>query len=116
MEEDEEPPHDPDPAAKETALLIASALGSRIFREIFVMRKIVIDGSNTSGFQRTALAGRRPQGGRQAGRRPVDLEEDAARLIGDSGDVREYSLDRLGVPLVEIALGRWSRDRRRQGR
>ena len=107
VEGDEEPPHDPDPAAKETALLIASALGSRIFREIFVMRKIVIDGSNTSGFQRTALVsqgGVLKVGDRRVGVQSICLEEDAARLIGDSGDVREYSLDRLGVPLVEIAL------------
>ncbi len=31
-------------------------------------------------------------------------EEDAAKLLGDKGDLREYSLDRLGVPLIEIAL------------
>jgi len=34
----------------------------------------------------------------------ICLEEDAARLISDNGRIREYSLDRLGIPLVEIAL------------
>lgn len=107
VEEDEEPPHDVDNDAKNTALLIASALNSKVFREIFPMRKMVIDGSNTSGFQRTMLVS-------QGGKLPVDeinvgvqsicLEEDAARLLGDEDDLRKYSLDRLGIPLVEIAL------------
>src|SRR5438128_1088102 len=53
VEQDEEPPHELSPEAKEIALIIASALESRIFTETYVMRTIVIDGSNTSGFQRT---------------------------------------------------------------
>ncbi len=55
VEQDDEPPHDLDPIAKETVLIISSALKSNIFNEIYVMRKLVIDGSNTSGFQRTML-------------------------------------------------------------
>ncbi|MBT4327369.1 MAG: Glu-tRNA(Gln) amidotransferase GatDE subunit E, partial [Candidatus Nitrosopelagicus sp.] len=55
VEEDEEPPHALDPDAKNIALLISSALESKIFSEIHVMRKTVIDGSNTTGFQRTML-------------------------------------------------------------
>lgn len=105
--EDEEPPHNVDSDAKNIALLIASALNSKIFREIFPMRKMVIDGSNTSGFQRTMLVS---QGGNlhvndiDVGVQSICLEEDAAKLIGDKGEFREYSLDRLGIPLVEIAL------------
>ena len=53
VEKDEEPPHDLDNDAKDTALLIGSALNSTIFSEVHVMRKTVVDGSNTSGFQRT---------------------------------------------------------------
>ena len=34
----------------------------------------------------------------------VCLEEDAAKLLKDEQNERDYSLDRLGVPLVEIAL------------
>ena len=107
VEEDEEPPHDVDIEAKNIALLIASSLNSKIFREIFPMRKMVIDGSNTTGFQRTMLVS---QGGNlqvndiDVGVQSICLEEDAAKLIGDKGDFREYSLDRLGIPLVEIAL------------
>ncbi|MGI0094041.1 MAG: Glu-tRNA(Gln) amidotransferase subunit GatE [Nitrosotalea sp.] len=107
VEQDDEPPHDLDPNAKETVLIMSSALKSNIFNEIYVMRKLVIDGSNTSGFQRTMLVsmgGNLEVNGKQVGVQSICLEEDAAKLLQDSKDTREYSLDRLGVPLVEIAL------------
>ena len=107
VEQDEEPPHNLDKDAKEIVLVIASSLDSKIFSEIYPMRKTVIDGSNTTGFQRTMLVS---QGGyidvegERVGVQSICLEEDAAKLLGDKGDIRKYSLDRLGVPLVEIAL------------
>ena len=107
VEEDEEPPHALDIDAKNIALLISSALKSTIFSEIHVMRKTVIDGSNTTGFQRTMLVA---QGGyieidgKEVGVQSICLEEDAGKLIKDEGNNRFFSLDRLGVPLVEIAL------------
>ncbi|MDC0193630.1 Glu-tRNA(Gln) amidotransferase subunit GatE [Candidatus Nitrosopelagicus sp.] len=107
VEKDDEPPHDLDVNAKETALLISSALNSKIFSEIHVMRKTVIDGSNTSGFQRTMLiaqGGKITVDGKQVGVQAVCLEEDAAKLIKDENNQRFFSLDRLGVPLIEIAL------------
>lgn len=107
VEYDDEPPHALDGDAKQTALIIASALHSNIFNESYVMRKIVIDGSNTSGFQRTMLVaqgGYLQVGGKKVGVQSVCLEEDAAKLLKDADDSREYALDRLGVPLVEIAL------------
>jgi len=107
VEQDEEPPHDLNSNAKEIALIIASALKSNIFNEIHVMRKLVIDGSNTSGFQRTmlvGLGGKIEVDGKNIGVQSICLEEDAAKLLGDSSNAREYGLDRLGVPLVEIAL------------
>ena len=88
VEQDEEPPHNLDKDAKELVLVIASSLNSKIFSEVYPMRKTVIDGSNTTGFQRTMLFS---QGGQ------IDVD-------GDKGNIREYSLDRLGIPLVEIAL------------
>lgn len=106
LEQDEEPPHELNSEAKKTALLISSALNSKIFREIYPMRKMVIDGSNTSGFQRTMLVS---QGGflyvdgEKIGIQTICLEEDAAKLLQDSEGKREYSLERLGIPLVEIA-------------
>ena len=107
VEQDDEPPHDLDHNAKETVLIMASALKSNIFNEIYVMRKLVIDGSNTSGFQRTMLVstgGNIEVNGKKVGVQSICLEEDAAKLLQDSKDTREYSLDRLGIPLVEIAL------------
>ena len=107
VEKDEEPPHDLDHDAKKISLLISSMLESKIFSEIHVMRKTVIDGSNTTGFQRTMLVS---QGGnlkvntKKIGVQAVCLEEDAAKLLMDEQHERNYSLDRLGVPLVEIAL------------
>jgi len=107
VEQDEEPPHDLDAGAKETALIIASALNTSVFSEVYVMRKLVIDGSNTSGFQRTmllGLGGSLQVDGKSVGVQSICLEEDAAKLLNDSADLREYTLDRLGIPLVEIAL------------
>ena len=107
VEEDEEPPHALDTDAKNISLLISSALESKIFSEIHVMRKTVIDGSNTTGFQRTMLVaqgGHIEVGGEKVGVQSICLEEDAGKLIKDEGNHRFFSLDRLGVPLVEIAL------------
>jgi len=107
VEQDEEPPHNLDKDAKELVLVIASSLNSKIFSEVYPMRKTVIDGSNTTGFQRTMLfsqGGQIDVDGEKVGVQSICLEEDSAKLLGDRGNVREYSLDRLGVPLVEIAL------------
>jgi glutamyl-tRNA(Gln) amidotransferase subunit E len=107
VEKDEEPPHEIETDAKKIALLIASSLNSKIFNEIYVMRKIVIDGSNTSGFQRTMLVsqgGNLDVDGKKIGVQSICLEEDAAKLLSNNNSTREYSLDRLGIPLVEIAL------------
>ena len=107
VEKDDEPPHELDHDAKKISLLISSMLESKIFSEIHVMRKTVIDGSNTSGFQRTMLVsqgGNLKVNGKNVGVQAVCLEEDAAKLLKDEQDQRNYSLDRLGIPLVEIAL------------
>jgi len=107
VEKDEEPPHDLDPNAKDLSLLLSATLQSKVFSEIHVMRKTVIDGSNTSGFQRTMLVaqgGNLKINGKSVGVQSICLEEDAAKLLNDTKDERNYSLDRLGIPLVEIAL------------
>jgi glutamyl-tRNA(Gln) amidotransferase subunit E len=107
VEADEEPPAEVNKEALETALIFSLAFHSNIVDEVHVMRKIVIDGSNTSGFQRTMLVA---NGGyfdindKKVRIQNICLEEDAAKLISDDGKIREYGLDRLGVPLVEIAL------------
>ena len=107
VEKDDEPPHELDIEAKNIALLIASSLHSNIFSEIYPMRKMVIDGSNTSGFQRTMLVsqgGYLDVEGEKIGVQSICLEEDAAKLLEDRENEREFSLERLGIPLVEIAL------------
>jgi glutamyl-tRNA(Gln) amidotransferase subunit E len=107
VEADEEPPREVSREALEIALIFSLALHSKVMDEIHVMRKIVIDGSNTSGFQRTMLVasgGYLDIAGKRVGVQSICLEEDAAKLIGDEKGVRKFGLDRLGVPLVEIAL------------
>ena len=107
VEADEEPPHEVNKEAIEIALIFSLALRSKIIDEVHVMRKIVIDGSNTSGFQRTMLiasGGYLNINNKKVGVQSICLEEDAAKLISDDGTIKEYGLDRLGVPLVEIAL------------
>ena len=108
VEADEEPPHNVNKDALNTVLLFSLALNSNIVDEIHVMRKIVIDGSNVSGFQRTMLIS---SGGyldvdnfKRVGVQSICLEEDAAKLLSNSISYKEYGLDRLGIPLVEIAL------------
>ncbi len=109
VEADEEPPHNVNKDALETVLLFSLALNSNIADEIHVMRKLVIDGSNVSGFQRTMLVS---TGGylevdnfKKVGVQGICLEEDAAKLISTTNPkFKEYGLDRLGIPLVEIAL------------
>lgn len=104
IEMDEEPPHSMDEEALVAALQACLLLESTVIPQVTVMRKTVIDGSNTSGFQRTALigiGGKLPMEGVRV--QTVCLEEDAAQIIsrGEHEDV--YNLSRLGIPLIEIA-------------
>ena len=98
VEDDEEPPQPLNAGALEIALSVAKIMGMTPVRQVHPMRKLVIDGSNTCGFQRTALvalAGRLPDG---TGIETICLEEDAAQRVEEG----IFSLDRLGIPLVEI--------------
>lgn len=110
IESDEEPPKMVNNEALELVLTISLALNCTIEDELHVMRKIVIDGSNTTGFQRTILVGRNgflEVEGVRVGIQSVCLEEDAARIINEDkkeDEHKAYSLDRLGIPLIEIAL------------
>ncbi|WP_292520105.1 Glu-tRNA(Gln) amidotransferase subunit GatE [Methanoculleus sp.] len=98
VEHDEEPPAPMNPEALDVCLTIAKMLGMTPVEQVHTMRKLVIDGSNTSGFQRTALvalSGALPDGCRIE---TICLEEEAAQRVEDE----TFSLDRLGIPLVEI--------------
>ncbi len=105
VEADEEPPRELNMEALQIAITIAKMLNMEFVDEVHVMRKIVIDGSNTTGFQRTALIafdGYIVVDGRKIGIATLCLEEEACKKVEDKGDVVIYSLDRLGIPLVEI--------------
>ena len=102
----DEPPHKLNLQALETTLKVALLLNARIVDEIQVMRKTVIDGSNVSGFQRTALialGGSIETSLGRIGIPTICLEEESAQKLEESSDVVRYKLDRLGIPLVEIA-------------
>ncbi|MEM2816726.1 MAG: Glu-tRNA(Gln) amidotransferase GatDE subunit E, partial [Candidatus Bathyarchaeia archaeon] len=82
VEMDEEPPHKLSTEALEIALTAALMMNAKPVDEIHIMRKTVIDGSNTTGFQRTcvvALNGEIKVGGKRVPIQHVSLEEDAAR-------------------------------------
>jgi len=106
VELDEEPPHEVNKEALRIALQIAKMLNAKIVDEIHFMRKTVIDGSNTTGFQRTALIAYNGFIETSKGRVKIEticLEEEAAKKIKQTDKETYYRLDRLGVPLVEIA-------------
>jgi glutamyl-tRNA(Gln) amidotransferase subunit E len=110
VEMDEEPPHNLNDEAVETALTIALMVNAQPVDEIHVMRKTVIDGSNTTGFQRTcviALSGNIEVEGKTIPIQLIALEEDAARKMAEqeSGKTMRYRIDRLGIPLVEVTTG-----------
>ena len=108
VEADEEPPHDADKDAVQASLIVSALLKARPVDEVHYMRKIVIDGSNTSGFQRTALIstdGMLDVNGRSISILSICLEEDAARKVETKANEVTYRLDRLGIPLIEIATG-----------
>jgi glutamyl-tRNA(Gln) amidotransferase subunit E len=108
VELDEEPPHEVNAKAMATVLTFSAMMDARVVDEVHFMRKIVVDGSNTSGFQRTALIatdGSVEVNGRNISILSVCLEEDAARKIETTAGEITYRLDRLGIPLIEIATG-----------
>ncbi|MCQ2086115.1 MAG: Glu-tRNA(Gln) amidotransferase subunit GatE [archaeon] len=108
VELDEEPPHEVNTKAMEIALTFSKMMKAHIVDEIHFMRKIVVDGSNTSGFQRTALIATNGEINVNEKKIPIlsiCLEEDACRKIKTTDEEITYRLDRLGIPLIEVATG-----------
>src|SRR3972149_292669 len=110
VEMDEEPPHPLNREAVEVVLTAALMMNMQPIDEVHVMRKTVIDGSNTTGFQRTciiALDGWIKVGEKVIPIQAASLEEDAARKTGTEaeGKIIRYRIDRLGIPLIEVASG-----------
>ncbi len=106
VEFDEEPPHPINQEALSTAVEVAQLLNAEIVDEIQVMRKTVVDGSNTTGFQRTALVGYDGYIDTSLGKVRIPsicIEEEAAQKLKETKDTVTYRLDRLGITLIEIA-------------
>ena len=105
---DEEPINSININAVNTAIKVAMLLNAKIVDEMQIMRKIVVDGSNVAGFQRTSLIamnGWVPTSNGKVSIPIICLEEEAAQKIEDGKDYIKYRLDRLGIPLIEIATG-----------
>ncbi len=106
VEFDEEPPHHVNKDHLETAIMVSKLLNAQVVDEVQVMRKIVVDGSNVSGFQRTMLVGMNGYVETKKGRVAIPtilLEEEAAQKLESSDDAASYKLDRLGIALLEIS-------------
>jgi len=106
IEYDDAPPKNVDLMALKICLQVAILLNAKIFPLTQIMRKTVIDGSNTSGFQRTVLIARDgfvETAYGKVGIESVCLEEDSARIVSSEKGKAVYRLDRLGIPLIEIA-------------
>lgn len=105
VELDEEPPKEINKDSLKVALQIALLLNCKPLSVSQIMRKTVVDGSNTSGFQRTVLIAQDGFVETDSGKVEIEsicLEEDAARIVSRDKNKDVYRLDRLGIPLVEI--------------
>jgi len=105
VEIDEEPPHELNQESLDTALTFALMVDAKIPSEIQIMRKIVVDGSNTSGFQRTAMVGLDGKLETDTGAVAIDdieLEEESAGIHTRNENESVYDLNRLGIPLIEV--------------
>ncbi|MFW9924581.1 MAG: Glu-tRNA(Gln) amidotransferase subunit GatE [Candidatus Thorarchaeota archaeon] len=107
-EQDEQPPFWPDQEAIYKGYELAQWLNcSALVDEVVVSRKQYLDGSITTGFQRTMIVARDgwvPVNGKKITITNLTVEEDAARkfLTENNGRTVYYNLDRLGIPLVEV--------------
>ena len=107
-EQDEQPPFWPDFEAIYQGFELAHWLNcTALVDEVVVSRKQYLDGSITTGFQRTMIVARDgwvPINGKKIRVSNLTVEEDAARKIKTEnfGRTVYYNLDRLGIPLVEV--------------
>ncbi|MCL4397360.1 Glu-tRNA(Gln) amidotransferase subunit GatE [Candidatus Parvarchaeota archaeon] len=105
---DEEPPHDLDRDALSAGVNLSYALNMHIMNNLIFMRKTIVDGSNTTGFQRTAILavnGEFPFKEKKIKIDTISIEEDSARKETENREETVYFLDRIGIPLIEIATG-----------
>jgi len=105
IEYDEQPPNPINEDLLDAAIEISLLLNAKIVDEVQVMRKTVVDGSNTAGFQRTALVAQDGYIETSQGKIRIPLiclEEEAAQKLKEAKEHVKYKLDRLGIGLVEI--------------
>lgn len=107
VELDEEPPGEVNFEALRSAIQVGKLLNMHIVDQLRFMRKIVVNGSNTSGFQRTGLIATGGQftttAGKVCGVESLGLEEDSCKDIKKTTAYTKYNLSRLGIPLLELA-------------
>lgn len=106
VEFDEAKPKEMNKEALQIALQIALLLNAKPVPVIKVIRKVCIDGSDPAGFQRTAVIAKDGHvniGSKKIKIYSISLEEDSARIIKGGKKEVVYRMDRLGIPLIEIA-------------
>ncbi len=108
-EMDETPPFFPDMEAIEKGISLSAYFHCSAYaEEVVVNRKQYLDGSITTGFQRTFISARDgwvPVKGKKVRITNVLIEEDAARRVNWDNTANRtvyFNLDRLGMPLTEV--------------
>ncbi len=102
---DEEPPKGPREKAFNTAIKMGLMCNLTFFNKAQFMRKLIIDGSVTSGYQRTSMLG---LGGEittnfgKVGIEGINIEEDSCRTLERNDSHTVFALDRQGIPLIEV--------------
>jgi len=105
---DEEPPREVNIKAVNVGIRIGQMLNLSFFDKLQFMRKLIINGSIISGFQRTALLGINGYLETQQGKVEIDgvnVEEDSSKTLTREDGHTIFSLDRQGIPLIEITTG-----------
>ncbi|WNY27335.1 Glu-tRNA(Gln) amidotransferase subunit GatE [Methanolapillus ohkumae] len=103
---DEAGPAPINPEALDITLSISKLLHLVPVDRVHTMRKIIVDGSGPAGYQRTSFIAGNGWIETKSGRCRIAslcLEEESAPKVEETDEYIIFSLDRLGIPLVEIA-------------
>jgi glutamyl-tRNA(Gln) amidotransferase subunit E len=109
VETDSDFPRELNEEALTIVLQLAKLLKMQVPDELHIMRKVVIDGSNTTGYQRTLLVAFGTSYSyieTEYGKvhlKELQLEEESATKIKEDENEIHYRLDRLGIPLIELS-------------
>ncbi|MDV0447563.1 Glutamyl-tRNA(Gln) amidotransferase subunit B, chloroplastic/mitochondrial [Methanosarcinaceae archaeon Ag5] len=103
---DEAGPAPINPEALDITLSISKLLHLVPVDRVHTMRKIIVDGSGPAGYQRTSFIAGNGWIETESGKCRIAslcLEEESAPKVEETNEYIIFSLDRLGIPLVEIA-------------